>query len=343
MSCECCSKSDRPEWILLCDKCDKGSHANCLQPPLHFIPEGEWFCPPCSLETLITGLKQTLRTFDRFERQRENEALRKKRLAFVGISLDNVLPTKKKDKDKKPKPKNNASSSEESESESVSSGSRSVYSSESEPVYQLRERRSNVASYRYNEYDELIRSAIRQEEGEPPVELNAVKTDAEATVAQCGEDGQPLAVDETRVAVEEEEEDSDEVPAVVPRKRQIKRKKKLTSLELSSEDDDHNSDSDFKGRILFGFGFVPLHFFFFFGSGSSALDDEDEDFSETDLSDERKWRRGANNSIRRSERARRRRKDRDFSKCEKNVLFADSTKSKMDFFSSCLFFVEIFP
>lgn len=33
----------------------------------------------------------------------------------------------------------------------------------SEPVYQLRERRSNVTSYRYNEYDELIKSAIQDE------------------------------------------------------------------------------------------------------------------------------------------------------------------------------------
>lgn len=234
---------------MLCDKCDKGSHADCLKPPLQLVPEGEWFCPPCSLETLITGLKQTLRSFDRFERQRENEALRKKRLAFVGISLDNVLPTKKKDT-KKPRPKNEASTSDESESESGSSGSRSEYSSESEPVYQLRERRSNVSSYRYNEYDEMIRSAIRDEEGEAPPELDTVKDEADdGNFVPSGEEENSMKREKKRIA-EQEDEDSDEVPAVVPRKRQMKRKKKLTSLELSSEDDDHNSDSDFKGTCL---------------------------------------------------------------------------------------------
>lgn len=46
-NCCKCGKGDHPEWILLCDKCDKGWHASCLRPQLWVIPEGEWFCPPC--------------------------------------------------------------------------------------------------------------------------------------------------------------------------------------------------------------------------------------------------------------------------------------------------------
>lgn len=46
-NCSKCGQSDHPEWILLCDRCDSGWHANCVKPPLMVIPEGEWFCPPC--------------------------------------------------------------------------------------------------------------------------------------------------------------------------------------------------------------------------------------------------------------------------------------------------------
>ncbi|KAJ3554151.1 hypothetical protein NP233_g12482 [Leucocoprinus birnbaumii] len=37
--------------ILFCDRCDRGWHGNCMQPPIDVIPEGEWYCPPCQ-ETL---------------------------------------------------------------------------------------------------------------------------------------------------------------------------------------------------------------------------------------------------------------------------------------------------
>lgn len=36
-------------------------------------------------------LQETQKTFDQLSKRHENEVLRKKRLAFVGISLDNVL------------------------------------------------------------------------------------------------------------------------------------------------------------------------------------------------------------------------------------------------------------
>lgn len=46
-ACQKCGKADHPEWILLCDTCDKGWHCSCLRPALMLIPEGDWFCPPC--------------------------------------------------------------------------------------------------------------------------------------------------------------------------------------------------------------------------------------------------------------------------------------------------------
>lgn len=39
----------------------------------------------------MTKLQETLKTLDQLTKRHENEVLRKKRLAFVGISLDNVL------------------------------------------------------------------------------------------------------------------------------------------------------------------------------------------------------------------------------------------------------------
>jgi hypothetical protein len=33
--------------MLLCDKCNKGFHLECLNPPLKQVPAGDWFCPDC--------------------------------------------------------------------------------------------------------------------------------------------------------------------------------------------------------------------------------------------------------------------------------------------------------
>ena len=29
-------------------QCDYPYHLGCLDPPLSAVPDGEWFCPPCS-------------------------------------------------------------------------------------------------------------------------------------------------------------------------------------------------------------------------------------------------------------------------------------------------------
>lgn len=86
------------------------------------------------------------------------EIRRKERLAYVGISLDNVLPTKETDASQRKQKKEEKL---ESGSGSESSGSSSSESdSDDEPIYRLRERRQ-AHSYRFNDYDELINSAIQ--------------------------------------------------------------------------------------------------------------------------------------------------------------------------------------
>lgn len=47
--CVKCGGIDQEEFMLLCDKCDAGFHTFCLESPLEAIPDGDWFCPFCSL------------------------------------------------------------------------------------------------------------------------------------------------------------------------------------------------------------------------------------------------------------------------------------------------------
>lgn len=75
-------------------------------------------------------------------------------MAYVGISLDNVLPGGHQPREKEDESLSESSESSRSESESELEDS-------DEPVYQLRERRQGVNNYRFNDYDDLINSAIR--------------------------------------------------------------------------------------------------------------------------------------------------------------------------------------
>uniref|UniRef100_A0A0K8SBU0 PHD-type domain-containing protein n=1 Tax=Lygus hesperus TaxID=30085 RepID=A0A0K8SBU0_LYGHE len=321
--CEKCGKEDHPEWILLCDTCDKGYHASCLRPPLMLIPEGDWHCPPCQHVALVKQLKDVLRTFEKNTKRRENEELRRKRLAYVGISLANVLPDGGSKVNKKEKKFHAADSSSggRSRSSSEDSESESSEDSEEEPVYQLRQRRSAVQNYRFNDYDQLIDSAIQDEmvaAGSvvpgfaapavlgPPVE-SAVAEDGSVAPAENGEiveskvEGEDQATaeggDDVEVKDKEDEEEEGDIskgwrPPVVPKRPTMpfvgrKKPKKLCNLDVES-DDQNDSDEDFKG---------------------SSSEEEEEDFSGgSDESGD--WKR--RQPLRRSGRARQSRVDRDF-------------------------------
>ena len=162
-ACQKCGKADHPEWILLCDGCDKGWHCSCLRPALMLIPEGDWFCPPCQHNSLVVKLQESLKTLDTLTKKHENEVMRKKRLAYVGISMDNVLQkgeATRSQRDSSDDEDDEGGSSEAGSSSESSSGETS--SDESEPVYQLRERRC-ANTYKFNEYDDMINAAIQDE------------------------------------------------------------------------------------------------------------------------------------------------------------------------------------
>lgn len=193
-ACQKCSKSDHPEWILLCDKCDKGYHCSCLIPVLFVIPEGDWFCPPCQQDKLIDILEVKLLEFDNLIKQKEIEEAQRQRLLLTTISEANVLKDSKRDRQRAQAlsgtgDSSDTSSTEESEaeeqrrpsnaerrtqprprqqrqrklSESSEHNNSSDNSSDNEPIYKLRKRRQANVSYRFNEYDELINRAIKSE------------------------------------------------------------------------------------------------------------------------------------------------------------------------------------
>ncbi|GJQ73045.1 hypothetical protein Trydic_g1677 [Trypoxylus dichotomus] len=309
-ACQKCGKSDHPEWILLCDGCDNGWHCSCLRPALFIIPEGDWFCPPCQHNSLVKQLEEKLVEYDKRIAKREIEVRRKERLAYVGISLANVLPVKDAEEKRKKKEKSEEEQDdEESESEQSSSSESSSSSDSDEPIYQLRQRRQ-AHSYRFNDYDELINSAIQDE-------MDAVKgagnqgrgkdisTIVNAEKEEQPENGQPeLELPPPVVPVETKElppavvppehHDSDE-EKIKPVKKFLGRKKqrKLNSLDVSSGDDPY-SDEDFKG---------------------SSSDEEDDDDFEEDLgsdSSEAYGSRRRKGPVRRSTRARTSRYDKDF-------------------------------
>jgi hypothetical protein len=70
-ACSVCSKSDRPEVLLLCDDCDDAYHLECLRPILLSVPDGDWFCPLCEHKklsnNLIEKLKELLINFNLIE------------------------------------------------------------------------------------------------------------------------------------------------------------------------------------------------------------------------------------------------------------------------------------
>ena len=57
--CRICRRKGGDEYMLLCDGCDHGYHMYCLRPPLHHVPDGDWFCYDCCPVTPVKR-KRTL-------------------------------------------------------------------------------------------------------------------------------------------------------------------------------------------------------------------------------------------------------------------------------------------
>ena len=45
--CRKCGKDDDHPHLLLCEFCNDEYHTYCLDPPLNYVPEGDFFCGKC--------------------------------------------------------------------------------------------------------------------------------------------------------------------------------------------------------------------------------------------------------------------------------------------------------
>lgn len=92
--CYKCDKEGNENVMLICNRCDKKCcHIYCLDPPLHFIPEDDWFCDFCVRTYRIEHKNPTAGIF-RVRSGRRSRLKRSKRRAAKrqrGFAEDNSL------------------------------------------------------------------------------------------------------------------------------------------------------------------------------------------------------------------------------------------------------------
>ncbi|KAK7072938.1 hypothetical protein SK128_014055 [Halocaridina rubra] len=315
--CTKCGHDDHPETILLCDTCDAGWHLSCLRPPLLSVPEGDWLCPACEHVALVKKLKELLESYDECEKRAQTEELRKQRLAFVNVSLDNIITEGGKKKKKKrirlegdeeedEDESGTDSDSDDSDSESDdSSDSSSESSSESDaPLYTLRARSARTLKEQVEDFDEMINEAIRdemeaaagagnagrgkdidniiqaneEEACEKEEEVEEKEDEKENEVPDNADDDEKK---ESEEAKRERETDEDEEEVAPKRKR---RKSAGNASDIDDEDykasDEHPSDSE--EEVKTRKRIKPYNMFFKKRRRLTDLDAEDDD----DASDE---------------------------------------------------------
>lgn len=239
-ACQKCTKNDHPEWILLCDKCDKGYHCSCLIPVLFVIPEGEWFCPTCQQEKLIDALEARLGDYDALIKQKEVDEAQRQRLLLNTVNETNIIKDTKRDRQRaraqisgssdesstegsevenenesrdrraKTRQKNRQRKRSESDDSEVSKSS-SDDTSDNEPIYKLRKRRQANVSYRFNEYDELINRAIKSEMDEVAGAGNLGRGKDISTIMEADKEEKRLKKLEQQQK-ERDDDESDEQP-----------------------------------------------------------------------------------------------------------------------------------
>lgn len=84
-ACEVCQDPGDPEYMLLCDHCNKGTHLYCCSPPLESVPVGTWLCRDC----IAKGI-----TASQVEERRETDHA----LELTQQQADDLTPLEKKSK-----------------------------------------------------------------------------------------------------------------------------------------------------------------------------------------------------------------------------------------------------
>lgn len=161
--CTRCGDYTHPDLILLCDRCNAGFHTGCLRPPLFLIPDGDWFCPHCEHNMLIGKLEAALTDYDAKMKVKQRAVKRQERMAHSGISLDNIIVSyeERPKRDRVQKRSRNDDYEYEVEEDLEDRPTRP----KTGPQVKRSCRMRSKVSYRYEEYDELIKSAIADSAG----------------------------------------------------------------------------------------------------------------------------------------------------------------------------------
>ncbi|XP_059351404.1 uncharacterized protein LOC130695810 [Daphnia carinata] len=287
--CHKCGQSDHPEWILLCDRCDGGWHANCVKPPLLVIPEGHWFCPPCDHATLLERLQERLEAYEFLLQEKEAELERKKeqeleaKLAKEEADKQALLEAEEEaqeddEEDEKISEAGDLGADGEDEETSEDSGEDEDEEDEDdaendesdENLNGRRQRKAaKQANYSFKDFDDMIKSALR-DEGDEEEEESGGKGKGKGPrsgVEGNSEDDEdkprsppgsrPSGIGNKRISTSDD--DSDVMPQVLRKKKA----RKLNDLSATSNEDD--SDEDFQGSSAEG----------------SDSDDDDEEASDS--------------------------------------------------------------
>lgn len=220
----------------------------------------------------------------------ETAELRKQRQKLQEITEQNILQERRKNRPEQ------ASEGKESSQESSGSTDSDSDAPLKDYFYKLRKRNQTAApSYRFNEYDDLINSAIKHEMDEV-IDRGAgnlgrgkdistiIEADNEEMKVQDVGD-----VDREKAPKAEKEKDDDGSSGsdVIRPKKSGKRKKKnrkLNNLDVSSEEE-RGSDEDFKGEHLMLLEVTTSLFVYLSDSSSSDSEVDEEDLSMSSVSE----------------------------------------------------------
>ncbi|XP_051952704.1 remodeling and spacing factor 1-like isoform X2 [Xyrauchen texanus] len=209
-ACKHCGLANHPELILLCDLCDSGYHTACLRPPLMIIPDGEWFCPPCQHKLLCERLEEQLQNLDSALKKKERAERRRERLVYVGISVENIIPTP-----------------DGIEEEDLTEKKKDAKKRKNLERRSTRMRKS--ISYRFDDFDEAIDEAIEED----LLEIEREDAGHGKRVTSVMGQQQNTASREIRRPVK----------PLAPRKR---KRRRLNDLDSDSTVDEEESEDDFQ-------------------------------------------------------------------------------------------------
>lgn len=227
--------------------------SSCLKPIIFLIPSGNWYCPLCCHKKLIDNLSDQLSQLDTLIYNIETAELKKQRQKLAEITEQNIIQERRKNRLEKSADKESSAESKESSGSSDSDSDAPL----KDYFYKLRKRNQTAApSYRFNEYDDLINSAIRRDmDGNKGAgNLGRGKDISTIIEADNEEKEEPLEAgegeDEEQVEKPPKADDGESSGSDVIRPRKIAKKKKknrkLNNLDVSS-DEERVSDEDFKG------------------------------------------------------------------------------------------------